>query len=185
MLQLGILPISLSIDALGVGFSYRMRGIKITKKAKLVMTVLTACVMGLSMAAGRLFSHLLPPEIMNLFGTALLVLMGLVIIYNALFGQEAFYDFNKSKNIELREAVLLGLALSSDAASCGVALAFVNTGSFLLPVLSGLMQGVFLWLGEILYTRGTKTRLGGQKGLGAFSGGILLLMAVIKLKNTF
>lgn len=180
MFQLGILSVSLSIDALGVGFSYRMRGVKITAAAKLIVAVLTSGAMGLSMMAGKALAAFLPGEIMNIFGTAVLILIGLAMIRNALFGEEAFYDFDKSKNIELGEAVALGLALSADAASCGLALSAASWGSFFLPLLSGLMQGVFLWLGELLFEKGIKSRVAGQKGLGAFAGGILVLMALLR-----
>lgn len=180
MLQLGIIPISLSIDALGVGFSYRMRGVKITGSAKLVIGFLTSTAMGISMAAGKALAAFLPADVMNIFGTALLILIGLAMIRNALFGKDAFYDFDRSKNIELGEAIVLGLALSADAASCGLALSAAAWGSYLLPLLSGLMQAVFLWVGEFLYEKGVKTRVTGQKGMGAFAGGLLVLMALLK-----
>lgn len=180
MLLLGIIPISLSIDALGVGFSYRLRGVRITGGAKLIVGFLTSGAMAASMVAGKALAAFLPADVMNIFGTALLVLIGLAMIRNALFGEDAFYDFDKSKKIELGEAVVLGLALSADAASCGLALSVVTWGSFWLPILSGLMQMAFLWAGEFLYEKGVKSRVSGQKGMGAFAGGILVLMALLK-----
>ncbi|MFW5631063.1 MAG: manganese efflux pump [Acetivibrio ethanolgignens] len=181
MLWLGILPITLSIDALGIGFSYRMRGIKITREAKLLISCLTGLFMAAAMIAGQLLSSCFPGEVMKLLGTALLALIGLAMIRNALFGEETFYDLDKSKNIESYEAVLLGLALSADAAACGAALSATAFGNLWLPVLSGAMQGIFLWLGEILFEKGVKTRVAGQKGLGIFAGGLLILIALLRI----
>ena len=181
MLQLGIISIAISIDALGIGFSYRLRGVKITTKAKLIVSCLTGTAMALSMTAGKLLTAFLPVEVMNIFGTALMVLIGIEMIRNALFSEEAFYDFNKSKNIETKEALVLGLALSADAAACGTALSAVTWGSIWFPVISGLMQGIFLWMGELMAEHGVKSRVAGQKGMGVFAGGILVLVALLKL----
>lgn len=181
MLWFGVLPITLSLDALGIGFSYRMRGIRITGRAKLFISCLTGLFMAAAMKAGQFFSAYVPDEVMRLFGTVLLVLIGLAMIRNALFGEEAFYDFDKSKNIEGYEAVILGLALSADAAACGTALSAVALGNIWLPVMSGVMQGLFLWLGELLFEKGVKTRIAGQKGLGVFAGGLLLLIALLRV----
>lgn len=181
MWEMGLIAVSLSIDALGIGFSYRMRGVKITGKAKLIVGIMTCTSMAASMLAGKALAAFLPAEVMNIFGTALLVFIGLAMIRNALFGEEAFYDFDKSKNIELGEALALGLALSADAASCGIALSAVIGRRFLLPVLAGITHSVFLWIGELLFEKGIKTRFSGQKGLGVFAGGLIVVIALLKL----
>lgn len=180
MWKLGILSVSVSIDALGIGFSYRMRGVKIGGSAKIVIGILTCMAMAAAMTAGKLLAAFLPAEVMDVFSTAFLTLIGLAMIRDALFGEEAFYDFDKSKKIEFGEALVLGLALSADAASFGLALSAATGGSFWLPVLSGFMHTAFLWLGELLFEKGVKTRIGGQKGLGVFAGGIIVAIAFLK-----
>lgn len=181
MLQIGIIPIVISIDAIGIGFSYRLRGVKITPKAKLLISCLIGIVMGISMVAGKFLTTLFPAHIMNIFGTALMVLIGIEMIRKAFVCEEAYYDFNKSKNIEAGEAILLGLALSIDSIACGAALSAVTWGSFLIPVFSGLMHGIFLWLGEFMAEKGVKSQVVGQRSMGIFAGGILVLVALLKL----
>ena len=79
-----LLGISLSIDALGIGISYGLRGIQLPWAAKMITTAISAAVMALSIFTGGLISSFLPENLTKLLGPVMLAALGLFIILQAM-----------------------------------------------------------------------------------------------------
>ena len=177
-----VISVSLSIDALGIGISYRLKGVEISHLAKLTIGFVSVLVMWLSLHLGKMMLYFFPADVAKIIGCSILGIMGLSFIRTALFTQEKVtYDFNKSKRIDWWEAIVLGFALSIDSVSAGIAAVSMGLGNIWIPFCVGLMQVIFLYMAEFLITKTKIIRHINQKVCGVCSGILLLIIASIRL----
>ncbi len=182
LLNVIIISISLSLDALGIGISYKLKGVKITTAAKLLVGLVSVMIMWVSLQAGYLILQWFPKDVANLIGAAILAIIGLSFIRNGLYGsEEAVYDFNRSKKIDWWEALVLGIALSADSFSAGVAAASIGFHGVLIPLSVGFMQVLFLFLADIMMSHCNVVKNLNRKLCGVVSGLLLLMIALIRL----
>ncbi len=80
---IAILGISLSLDALGVGFVYGLRKTRIPIGSKLIICLLSMMYSCIALAIGKSLSTVLSPGISKLIGVGILIFMGLWIIIQA------------------------------------------------------------------------------------------------------
>lgn len=177
-----VISIALSIDALGIGISYRLKGVKISCLAKSIIGILSGFIMLGSLFMGKVMLKIVPNEVAQIFGTVVLLMIGLSFIRNSLFQKNGkTYDFDQSKEIELGEAAILGVALSADSISAGVAISTIGLSSFWIPIVVGFMQVILLYLGELFVEKCNffkeKTQ---SKACGVFAGALLILMAILR-----
>ena len=176
-----ILSISLSIDALGIGISYRLKGVKITVSAKIIIGIISALIMLGSVVIGNELNKVLPKEVSHILGIAILIFIGVSFIRNSLFGgEDTTYDLDKSRKIEGLEAVLLAIALSADSISAGIAAASSGLTNHLIAIFVGLMQIIFLQIGESLVEKADFFKKIDSKICGIISGFILILIAILR-----
>ncbi len=182
LLNVILISISLSLDALGIGISYKLKGVTIQPSAKIMIGLVSVAVMWISLRLGEVVQHIVPPQVANIIGISILVLIGLAFIRNALFGKEgATCDFNKSQNIDFWEAAILGIALSADSISAGIAAVAMGLGHSMIPICVGGMQVLFLYMGDYLIERVGIIRRMSRKLCGVVSGILLMIIAVIRL----
>lgn len=177
-----VISIALSIDALGIGLSYGLKGVKIPFIAKIIIGIVSAMIMFASLYLGRLMLVFFPNEVTQIFGTVILILIGISFIRNSLFQKDgSTYDFDQSKQIEWKEACVLGFALSADSISAGVAVSAIGLTSIWIPILVGIMQVLLLSIGEFIVVKNTvlKERMQ-EKTCGVFAGILLILMALLR-----
>ena len=179
-----ILAVSLSMDALGIGISYGLRGIRVSWKARLVICAMSVMVTGAAVGLGGALLKIIPPQAARLLGCGMLLILGLAVIAQGFRKREEensfSCDFDCSKAIETAEALYLGAALSVDSFGAGVSSAVSGVNPVLTPVLAGLMQMLFLWGGGFF---GKRLKLVRLKNPGAFvylSGGLLVVLAVLR-----
>lgn len=176
------ISISLSLDALGIGISYKLKGVKITTTAKLVIGVVSILIMWAALEVGELLIQVVPCEVANIVGIVVLIIIGLTFIRNALYGgDEAKYDFNNSKKIDFVEAAALGFALSADSVSAGIAAVTMGLGGAIIPFMVGGMQVMFLCLAEILLEECHVIQKMNKKVCGVFSGCLLIMIALLRV----
>jgi putative sporulation protein YtaF len=89
VLSVLILSVSLSIDALFVGFAYGLDGTRIPLRSKLVICLFSIFYAGIAVFAGTAVSKFLPPIAGRLIGALILALIGLVMILKALIKNRA------------------------------------------------------------------------------------------------
>ena len=179
-----ILAVSLSMDALGIGISYGLRGIRVSWKARVVICAMSMMVTGAAVGLGSVLLEVIPLPAAKLLGCGMLLILGLVIIvqgFRKRKEENSFScDFDRSQAIETAEALYLGAALSVDSFGAGVSSAVSGMNSILVPILAGLMQMLFLWGGGFL---GKRLKLIQLKNPGVFvylSGGLLVVLAVLR-----
>ena len=114
-----ILAVSLSMDALGIGISYGLRGIRVSWKARVVICAMSMMVTGAAVGLGSVLLEVIPLPAAKLLGCGMLLILGLVIIvqgFRKRKEENSFScDFDRSKAIETAEA-LYCLLYTYDAA---------------------------------------------------------------------
>jgi putative sporulation protein YtaF len=83
-----ILAVSLSIDALFVGFAYGLEGTKIPAVSKLIICLFSCLYAGIAIFAGGAISHFLPPLLGRLIGAVILASIGATMIIKTFFNSE-------------------------------------------------------------------------------------------------
>lgn len=182
MLQMLALSVSLSMDALGIGVSYAGKRITLTWGSRIIIGIISALAMFLSIQLGLLFDQLFPPEVMKIVGISILFLIGAGFIRGSLDTHEqSSYDFDDSSSIDWYEAVLLGVALSADSISTGIAVSVLGLSSIWVPILVGVMQVLFLWLGQKVVCKSCILCKCNPKVCGIFSGILLFVVALLRI----
>jgi putative sporulation protein YtaF len=90
-------------------------------------------------------------------------------------------DTDNSKIIELKEAILLGSALSIDAIGASIGSCAAGFSSVLLPPTIGLCQLLFLSLGNVLGRKLMKFNSVNKKVCFVTSGLLLIFLGIIRL----
>lgn len=174
-----LLAVSLSMDALGIGLSYGVRGIRTPMAAKVIICAISMAVMGISILVGSVLLMVLSPLTAKLLGVAMLGLLGVFVIAQAFWKKEekpskrrkqtvrsimlkslgitikiirnpSICDFDASKTLDGFEAVYLGVALSVDSIGVGISSAVLGLNTMLVPVSAGVFQMLFLSAGVFL-----------------------------------
>lgn len=174
--MIGLLAIALSVDALGIGISYGVRDIRVPLSAKCIIAAISVIITGLAVGLGSVFVQVLSPFAAKLTGALLLFLMGGWIIYQGLSGRQqrqhpeqqktSFQwmiqplgititimrdpyagDLDHSARLDPIEAIYMGIALSVDSIGAGIGSAIAGLGFWLIPVMTGVFQLLFLMVG--------------------------------------
>ena len=144
-LALILLSVSLSMDSLGIGISYGIRKIKVPWSAKLIICVISVIFTAIAVTLGNIILIVVPQKAAEIIGSLMLAFLGLFIILSALLPKRekktkssrsivlkplgitikiiknpVSCDFDKSKHIDIIEAIYLGTALSIDSFAAGV-----------------------------------------------------------------
>ncbi len=83
MLPLILIALSLSIDALGVGFAYGLREIRIPAASKLLMSLLSVVCAFAAVGAGKLLYTILPPRLGSWISILILIGLGIYMLLSA------------------------------------------------------------------------------------------------------
>ena len=180
LLKLWIISVSLSIDALGIGMSYRLKGVRVSLLAKIIVGIMVSGVSCGALLIGNRIITYFPEDVLKIVVTALLVLIGIMFVRKGLYGdEEVFCDMDASSSIEPCEAVLLGIGLSVDSIGTGIAVVAIGINHILLPILIGLNHVFFLLLGEWIGERTMGLTGKSSKICGIFSGILLIIIGVL------
>lgn len=165
--------LSANLDSIGVGFSYGVRKIHISRISLIIIAVISAFCSAFSLFIGNLSGAFLAPRTGDFLGRSILFILGLWIFLSAfkndtvpkksrsfsikflgitisIMKDPTLCDFDSSSKIEEKEALYLALALSLDSVAIGFGLGISGIFNWSLPVLIGVSQYVFLELGRFL-----------------------------------
>ena len=137
-----LLALSVSIDSLGIGISYGIKHTKISKISNFTLFSISFLMTSFSIFIGNSISSLLSEKFSILIGSLLLIFLGIYGIYKNISQQTTNYDFNHSNEIDSKEAIFLGLALSIDSFCVG--LGIIGLNDILLPFLVSIFQLFFI-----------------------------------------
>lgn len=182
LFQIVLISISLSVDALGIGVSYKMKGIRFPWYIVLWIGGINAFVMWLSLRIGGWLMEYFPLDIARILGGAVLIWMGTVFLRKSIYGREnTSYDKDGSRDINLWEGLLLGAALSADSISAGLALCGLRFSAVAAPIGVGIAQSLFLSAGIGIGQIPCLNKKLDQKKSGIFSGLLLVLMGLVRI----
>lgn len=206
-----LLALSVSVDAFGIGVTYGLRKIKIPLWPKAIIFMLSLAFSGIAMFFGSVICSVFPPLAAKIIGNAILLLMGLWIIYQSVGKEkkkekettstEKVLDFmikplgitvqiiknptsgdlNKSNSIDPIEALYLGTALSIDCIGAGVGAVAGGASSVLYPLFVAGFQMLLLTGGSLL---GRKLLIFDKihdKLWMILSGLLLMVIAVVRM----
>lgn len=198
-----VTAIALSLDGFVAGISLGLRKTRIPMKAKLIIALLSCLFAMLSIFTGHTMSLYVNPYFGKWLGGGILFFLGFLVVYHAVrqkkqdgfstpikqpvldpnqpfhsltvqvFCEPCQSDLNGSGKIELKEALLLGFSLSLDMLGAGIALTISGMDLYCFPFAIGIIQPIFLTLGENIGHR--ITEFGISKQIISWLSGIILM----------
>ncbi len=203
-----LLAICVSIDSLGIGMTYGLKNTKISFSAKWILLFISFFITSLSLLVGKTISSFFPVTITNFIGSLLLLFLGIWMILpsfkmkkkEVIKKEEKMYQFficflgitiqiirnpsssdlDHSNQIDSKEAIYLGIALSLDAVGIGIGSSMIGFSSFLFPLLVALFQLLFLSLGSYIGRKVQKSFFLPDNIWSIFSGILLIIIAINK-----
>ena len=156
-----LLSISVSVDSFGIGITYGIRNTAISKSADIILFFVSLLFASTSIFVGNVLFSVMPKSIVQFVSIALLICMGIWIIYETIKPEKTkkvgitiqviknpiTSDLNNSNVIEINEAIYLAIALSLDSICVGISGASFGIYGLLFPVLVPLFQLLFLNVG--------------------------------------
>ncbi|MBN6206009.1 sporulation membrane protein YtaF [Ralstonia pickettii] len=164
-----LLVIAVSIDGFGVGISYGIQKIKVPLLAILMIIFCSGLTVFMAMILGDMIKSFLSPVFSEKLGGVLLILLGIFTLQNIIRSnkkKEATVenatklqdmkkvlrspvqaDLDRSGNISISEAAILGIALALDAFGAGIAASLLDYSAVITAILVAIMSGVFLIFG--------------------------------------
>lgn len=144
-----LLAVSLSLDALMVGASCKLRKIHVSVGIGSLIGGICCGMTLLAVFLGTALGELLSPHYIRYFGAGVIIIMGLRVFFSSTDEENVTaYDKDASLTIDIREAVFVGAALSADSISAGIAVAMLGGNVWSLPFAVGIVTALFLWLGQ-------------------------------------
>ncbi|TXK77363.1 sporulation membrane protein YtaF [Paenibacillus sp. N3.4] len=194
--------VSSSLDNLGVGISYGIRGTRIGFSSNVVIAIICFLFSMIGIFSGTWLSKVLPGIYPVLVGAFLLIIIGIRIILLAMprkkqhvppeadqnqtdatdvksiLKNPEMADRDKSGDIGLGEACILGVALSANAITNGLGAGLLGLSPLAISITAAVGSFITVWLGVVLGGKVAGIRIGsftvGQ--FGTILSGIMLLL---------
>lgn len=186
-----LLAAAASSDCFIIGFNYGVKGVRVSRTSNGFIALV--CLLGTLGATllGRCVGVFFPAGVGELIGGGLLTVLGLwVLVSAALPRRESarpysedpdMVDVDRSKVIELRESLLIGLMLCLNNLGIGVGAGLSGVSALYLPPLCGALSYLFLWAGSTLGACVVDRRL--SKALEIASGLLILCFGLHSLAD--
>lgn len=169
-----LLAVSVSLDSVGTGMSYAIRGVRIPWNTRVIVALSGGFLTFLAVLIGSFFERWVPDVAFGVLGAVLLVFLGTRALADIIRKRpETDYDKDGSKVLEPAESVVLCLSMAADSVSTGFCLTSCEPLRMLFPVFCAVSGFVFLAIGNGL-------RLS-SKIPGAFGGIVLIVLGLYRL----
>lgn len=202
------LAISSSIDNLGVGITYGIRGIRIRLLSNMLISVICFLFSAAGIYFGQWVSKVMPGIFPVLLGAFLLTVIGIRIILLAIprhpkpidqtdkdsaatakglsgiLKNPERMDWDQSGDIGWAETVILGIALSANALTSGLGAGLLGLPPFLIAFTAAIASFITVWLGVLLGSKVAHLRIGAFS-VGQFGTLISGILLIIIAANTF
>lgn len=200
-----LLALSTSIDSIGIGLTYGIRDITISRQAKIILFIISLIISSISILIGNTLNNILSKEITNIIGSLILFFIGIIILVQTLKREKRqekkvyklfirflgitiqiikdpiTSDFDNSKKIDSKEAIYLGTALSLDSFSVGIGAGMLGSISIIFPLIVSLFQIIFLSLGRNIGEKLNKKIHIPSKIWSILSAVLLILIGIVRL----
>jgi putative sporulation protein YtaF len=187
-----LIALTNSIDNLGAWIAFSLKGIKITNLINLWISVMTFVISAAATYFGGLLLGVINGRVCAWVSMVLFVAMGAwfiaepickrrkqkkdtSIIINILENPEEA-DMNDSKDIDFKEATLLGIALSINNVGGSFSAGMIGLNPWAIGALSAVISFGALWVGKWISSLFQRFRLGDKAAI--ISGAILILIGI-------
>lgn len=199
-----LFAMALSLDSLGVGISYGLDNMKISRGALLIICCCSAGVLATAMFIGQLLMQVIDLSLVRFLGAGILLSLGSFSLIKSIikmlqnkegtlfeltisslgiviqiFKEPNKVDMDRSGVISGTEALLLGLALSLDSFGAGIGAALLGLKIISTSLCVGISAFLFVSLGMSI-----GSRLGERNSYNKLSllpGSILILIGLSRL----
>ena len=205
VIQTFLLVFALGVDSLVCSFSYGVNKIKISFKSMLMINIITTLLLGFGVVIARILGEFLSPTFVGALSFLILAVLGLSKIFEGtikaiikkndgtrhfsfsmfdigfvlqIFAQYELADKDDSKDLSVKEAVPLAIALGLDGLSVGLAIGLIYTNYALLFGMAFIVGLLCIAGGCYL---GTKLSKRIYFDFNIISGLILLVIAIINI----
>ena len=210
-----LLAISLSIDALGLGVSYGMKGIRVPVFPKVLICFSTVIYAFAGLAIGKELLHIFGMNIANMIGVFILIFIGIFMILKSrksnrniedkikntteqqrklleiaiksigitvmVIKNPVAGDIDNSGVIDIKEAILLGIALNMDATAACIGSTMIGFSSLLIPIFIGVVQMLFIGGGLFIGKAMADRKVINEKLISIIPGLILISLGVMRM----
>ena len=166
---------SVSIDSLGIGITYGIKNTTLNFFAKFILIIMSIFFSACSIFIGNMISSILSEFLTKFISSCILIIIGIIVIIDPIP-----FDFDNSRNIDMKEAFLLGIALSLDSISVGIGSSIGGYSNLFFPIFSASFQLLFLSLGIWVGKKIIKNTNIPDKVWDIISGAVLILFGFIK-----
>lgn len=139
MLNSILLALSVSIDSLGMGMAYGIKNAKIKFLSKCILFIMSILFTSCSFIIGNLINSVLSELLTKVISSGILIIIGIIILADPIP-----FDFDNSKGIDTKEALLLGIALSLDSVCVGIGSSIGGYSNLYFPLLASSFQILFI-----------------------------------------
>ena len=175
-----LLALSVSIDSLGIGIPYGLKKTKITIISNIILFAISFCITFGSIFLGHYISALFSPTASTILGSSFLIILGVYNIYKTINNTITDYYIDHSNNIDAKEAIFLGLALSIDSACVGIGSGIIGINDIVLPFFVASFQLIFLNCGNLVANSIAKYVNVSEYALSISSSIILILVGIFR-----
>ncbi len=199
-----ILAAAVSLDGLGAGFAYGVRGLKVPILSLLIVSISSSLALLAAMVLGRSMASFFSVEISSFIGGFILILVGGYIVRESfveakskvhtkdnkedsgaslnkgIFGlvrEPEKADFDRSGSINSKEAAVLGIALALDAFGAGFGAAMTGYSPLVTSLFVGMCKLIFVQSGFCL-GKIYSDSLSSYKA-SWLAGGVLIILGIL------
>lgn len=200
--EIVLLAAALSIDAFGIGVSCGFGEIRISKLSRTIIFLVSVFVTGAAVLCGELFREVMSEYIGKAVGSGLLIMLGIYMMIGAvkkkkperkkasggilvrsarILESPEECDIDESRTIDIKEALVLGLALSADSFAAGLG-AGINGGmAVLIPLMCAFFQLILFYAGEKLAGFISGAAAKDKRIFGVIAGAVLVLTGLYRI----
>lgn len=176
-----IFSLSSNIDNLVIGISYGIKKERISMVSNIIIAIITTIGTYISMEFGKFICRFISNHISNLFGAATLILMGVYFVTQSIIEKEKEkkLDDKQAKKMNLKDTLLLGLALASNNLGVGVAASITGLGVKWVVIFTFITSILTLSIGQSLGDHVIGKFIGKYDSL--ISGILLVILGIIEI----
>ncbi|MDP4177399.1 MAG: sporulation membrane protein YtaF [Bacillota bacterium] len=194
---------SANVDNLAVGVTYGIRKLKIGLLNSIIIAFMSCLGTFISMLLGKIICKFVPINITDAIGSFLLIGLGVwsiyesekplpnsdnndkrsdhykLLSYDELLNEPEKADLDNSGFIDLKESVMLGIALAFNNMGMGIGGSIIGLNILLTSILTFVLSLVFISLGCYLGKKITSSHLGKLSGI--IAGFLIMSLGIYEL----
>lgn len=183
IIVLFLLAVATSLDSLGVGVAYGLSGTRLRFSAHICISTVMLVITYASVAFGNTLARFMPPLATHLLSAVFFIGVGIWILFpllqqkwqqwvpgrksadgetptlKAVLNNPELADMNGSRDIDVREALLLGMALSLNNIGGGISAGIIQLSPMGMALLSVLFNIICLVGGDQVGKRLSQSQL--------------------------